>query len=126
MTTALAEQFGLPRPVGVAVTDVYPDAPAANAGIRVGDELLEIDGNSLDDLEETLRPALDESWRGYATYYVGSQLAGAVGSEVVLRLADVERHHSAEPILRVHNFFEQGMVAMRTQSRIDNAQAISE
>lgn len=54
MTTELAEQFGLPRPVGVAVTDVYPDSPAANAGIRVGDIILKVAGREIVD-QQALR-----------------------------------------------------------------------
>lgn len=54
MTPDLAEQFGLPRPIGVAVTDVYPDGPAAMAGIRVGDVILKVGGREIVD-EQALR-----------------------------------------------------------------------
>ncbi|MEO9903737.1 Do family serine endopeptidase [Nisaea sp.] len=54
MTPDLAEQFGLPRPVGVAVTDVYPDGPAANAGIRIGDVILKVSDREIVD-EQALR-----------------------------------------------------------------------
>jgi Do/DeqQ family serine protease len=54
MTSDLAEQFGLPRPIGVAVTDVYPDGPAAKAGIRVGDVILNVGGREIVD-EQALR-----------------------------------------------------------------------
>ena len=54
MTSDLAEQFGLPRPIGVAVTDVYPDGPAANAGIRIGDVILKVGGREIVD-EQALR-----------------------------------------------------------------------
>lgn len=54
MTSDLAEQFGLPRPIGVAVTDVYPDGPAASAGIRVGDVILKVGGKEIVD-EQALR-----------------------------------------------------------------------
>ncbi|MEQ8333306.1 Do family serine endopeptidase [Nisaea sp.] len=54
MTSDLAEQFGLPRPVGVAVTDVYPDGPAAGAGIRIGDVILKVSGREILD-EQSLR-----------------------------------------------------------------------
>jgi len=54
MTSDLAEQFGLPRPIGVAVTDVYPDGPAADAGIRIGDVILNVGGREIVD-EQALR-----------------------------------------------------------------------
>ncbi|WP_226886938.1 Do family serine endopeptidase [Nisaea nitritireducens] len=54
MTSDLAEQFGLPRPIGVAVTDVYPEGPAAKAGIRVGDVILKVGGREIVD-EQALR-----------------------------------------------------------------------
>ena len=54
MTSDLAEQFGLSRPMGVAVTDVYPDGPAAGAGIRVGDVILNVGGREIVD-EQALR-----------------------------------------------------------------------
>lgn len=40
----LAQSFGLDRPIGALVVEVYPDTPAAAAGLRPGDLILEFDG----------------------------------------------------------------------------------
>lgn len=42
-----AQKVGLPRPTGALVTDVVPGGPAASAGLRAGDVLLEVDGRPI-------------------------------------------------------------------------------
>ena len=54
VTNDSAVKLGLPRPVGVEVKDVAPDGPAAKAGVKAGDVILEIEGHEIDD-DEGLR-----------------------------------------------------------------------
>jgi serine protease Do len=49
VTFEVAQSLGLKRPIGVIVKQVYPDGPAARAGIRVGDVILSVDGHEVDD-----------------------------------------------------------------------------
>jgi serine protease Do len=48
ITPLLAEGLNLPHSYGVIVSDVLPDSPALQAGLRVGDVLLSIDGRMAD------------------------------------------------------------------------------
>jgi S1-C subfamily serine protease len=45
----IAESLGLARPTGVLVQTVAPDSPAAKAGVKVGDLILTVDGQVVDD-----------------------------------------------------------------------------
>lgn len=45
----MARAQGLSRPLGVMVTEVYPDGPAERAGLRRGDLVTEIDGREVYD-----------------------------------------------------------------------------
>ena len=47
----IAESMGLPRPTGALVVSVFEKGPAAEAGIRRGDVILEVDGQPVDDPE---------------------------------------------------------------------------
>ncbi|MEZ5667005.1 MAG: trypsin-like peptidase domain-containing protein [Alphaproteobacteria bacterium] len=51
VTSAMASAVGLARPFGALVTGVAPDSPAALAGLQVGDVLMSIDGNELENGE---------------------------------------------------------------------------
>src|SRR5829696_1998463 len=44
----IANGLGLERPTGVLVTSVYDKGPAADAGLKRGDAILEVDGQSVD------------------------------------------------------------------------------
>jgi RND family efflux transporter MFP subunit len=44
VTPALADQLSLPKNIGLLVTEVVPQSPAAKVGIQVNDVLLKIDG----------------------------------------------------------------------------------
>lgn len=47
MTQDLAASFGLQAPRGVVISGVVPEGPAAVAGLRPGDVLLEVDGRPI-------------------------------------------------------------------------------
>ena len=47
VTNDLAQAFGLDRPRGALVNEVYPDAAADDAGLRQGDIVLAIDGQDV-------------------------------------------------------------------------------
>jgi len=49
ITDEMAHSFGMDRPEGVVVTDVWPGGPAARAGISRGDVILTVDGEPVND-----------------------------------------------------------------------------
>jgi serine protease Do len=55
LTPALAKQLGLDDVAGVIVTDVEPNGPAAEAGIRRGDIIVELDQKSVDSAADLTR-----------------------------------------------------------------------
>lgn len=54
MTPDQAPHYGLPRPGGMVVTDVFPGTPAEKAGIRPGDALLAMGGQKVQDKAQFL------------------------------------------------------------------------
>jgi serine protease Do len=48
VTPSLAHQFGLNQGGGVLIGDVSPDTPAAKAGLKKGDVVLELNGRTID------------------------------------------------------------------------------
>jgi S1-C subfamily serine protease len=54
MTPDQMAHYGLPRPGGMVVTDVFPGTPAESAGIKVGDALLAIGGQKVQDKAQFL------------------------------------------------------------------------
>jgi membrane-associated protease RseP (regulator of RpoE activity) len=48
MTEELRDFFGAPKDAGILVSKVSKDSPAAKAGIRVGDVIVEVDGKRVD------------------------------------------------------------------------------
>ncbi|HXQ42560.1 MAG TPA: Do family serine endopeptidase [Candidatus Udaeobacter sp.] len=45
----MAEGLGLSHPTGVVVDEIYPDGPAARAGLQQGDVILAVNGKEVDD-----------------------------------------------------------------------------
>ena len=45
---ALAESFGMSKPIGALVARVLPDSPAQKAGVQVGDVIVEFDGKEVE------------------------------------------------------------------------------
>jgi serine protease Do len=72
VTGEIAQTLGLSRPGGVLVKSIYPGGPAANAGVRTGEVVLQVDGTDVDDMQGL-------------NYRVATHKAGEV---VRLRLAD--------------------------------------
>ncbi len=66
VTPDIAASLGLARPVGVLLTDVFPDGPAARAGLKRGDVITEVDGRAVDD-DEALRFRI-------ATHQIGTNI----------------------------------------------------
>lgn len=48
----LAESFGLEKPMGALINEVFADSPAEQAGIEPGDIVIKYDGKSVDSIEE--------------------------------------------------------------------------
>jgi serine protease Do len=55
LTEELAESFGLKKARGALVTDVEDDSPARKAGLQRGDIILEINGQTLENLSDLPR-----------------------------------------------------------------------
>jgi S1-C subfamily serine protease len=49
VSSEIAGSLGLSRPQGLVVTEIYPDSPAARAGIRQGDVITAVDGAEIND-----------------------------------------------------------------------------
>jgi Do/DeqQ family serine protease len=51
VTADIARSIGLVRPEGVLIKSVYPGGPIANAGLKVGDAVIAVDGTEVDDMQ---------------------------------------------------------------------------
>jgi serine protease Do len=63
VTPVLAQQFGLSKPGGALVSGLKPDAPAAKAGLRDGDVILELNGQPVESAND-LRLRVSQSAPG--------------------------------------------------------------
>jgi Do/DeqQ family serine protease len=82
ITPEIAASLGLSHPEGVLIKEVAPGSPAAQAGMRAGDVLLEIDGHAIDD-PESLRfrvATLPVDGKARLTLWRGGQQQEAVAA----------------------------------------------
>jgi serine protease Do len=63
LTNQLAEYFGVPDGKGLLISDVRADSPAAKAGLKAGDVIVEIDGQKVERTTDLIR-ALNEKKEG--------------------------------------------------------------
>ncbi len=111
---ALAQQFGLDRPEGMALVDVHPASPFAKAGLRVGDVLLSINGHSVNGPAEML---YHMSVLGVGSDAEVDYLRG--GKRLAARIAMIEAPESpARNTLKLDN---KGPLQGLTLSRINPA-----
>ena len=51
VTSDIAKSLGRARPGGVLIKDIYPNGPLAQAGVKSGDVVLNVDGMAVDDFQ---------------------------------------------------------------------------
>ena len=51
VTSDIAQSLGRARPGGVLIKDIYPNGPLAQAGVKSGDVVLNVDGMAVDDFQ---------------------------------------------------------------------------
>jgi serine protease Do len=91
LTPELASSFGVQRTRGALINEVLPEGPAAKAGVRSGDIVLEVQGREVKEGKDLLRAVL--------TYPVGEKIAVTVlrdGQQKKLTVVTTERPDSRE------------------------------
>ncbi|WP_454916923.1 Do family serine endopeptidase [Xanthobacter sediminis] len=126
VTPDIADSLGLPRPTGALVQEVAPASPAAKAGLKVGDLVVSVEGQGIDD-PESLNYRL-------ATRPIGSRAAlglnrgGRVESVVVVLESAPETPPREEIQLRARSPFGGATVvnlspAVAEEMRVDGPAA---
>ena len=97
LNQVLAESFGLKRPEGALVAAIEPDSPAAKAGLKAGDVILQIDGVAISEagsLSSHIGLAKPGDrvrltvWRDHASRDLPVTLAAARGSAQAANMPD--------------------------------------
>jgi serine protease Do len=87
ITPAIAAALHLPRDWGVVLADVYPNSPAANAGLRINDVILSLDGKPMENGRQFDVNIYRRPIGGAANLEVGRGL-----QRLTVRVQVVERH----------------------------------
>src|SRR3984885_12849005 len=93
VTPALAKEFGLSKPGGALVSGLKPDAPAARAGLRNGDVILELNGQPIESAND-LRLRISQTAPGSSVKLEVSR--GGKTQNMDVTLAELPPDKSAE------------------------------
>jgi S1-C subfamily serine protease len=93
ITPSLAESLNLVRNYGVIVSDVWPGGPAEEAGLKVGDSLVSVDGQPADNL-----PTVNYNFRLRDTSDKVQLVVLREGKEQSLSVAPVEQRSEFDSI----------------------------
>jgi Do/DeqQ family serine protease len=91
----IANGLGLERPTGVLVTSVYDKGPAAEAGLKRGDAILSVDGQSVDNPDSFGYRFTLKGTQGQAPLTV---LRGGKQTTIQVRLMPPPENPSREPV----------------------------
>jgi serine protease DegS len=89
VSATTARQYGLPK-AGVAVSNVYKESPALEAGVRPGDIIESIDGQPVKSSQDT-RARIASRKPGTRLRLGGTSMQGATPFSVDLEVADARR-----------------------------------
>jgi serine protease Do len=93
VTPLLAKEFGLSKPGGALISGLKPDAPAAKAGLRDGDVILQLNGQPVESAND-LRLRISQTAPG-ATVKLGISRDGKT-QDVSVTLAELPPDATAE------------------------------
>jgi serine protease Do len=93
VTPALAKEFGLSKPGGALVSGLKPDAPAARAGLKNGDVILELNGQPIESAND-LRLRISQTAPGSSVKLEVSR--GGKTQNMDVTLAELPPDKSAE------------------------------
>jgi Do/DeqQ family serine protease len=91
----LSESLGLERPAGALIADMDPRGPAAEAGLKRGDVIVSVDGQSADDPEAVGYRLATKPLGGQATL---GALRGSKKVAAQIRLAPAPENPPREPV----------------------------
>jgi membrane-associated protease RseP (regulator of RpoE activity) len=97
LTAQLGDYFGVKDGRGVLVTDVRENTPAANAGLKAGDVIIEVDGQKIDNLP-ALVTEIDKKPEGAVTLKV---IRNRGEQTITVMLEKNERRSTIRPRARI-------------------------
>ncbi len=93
LTPALAKEFGISKPGGALISGLKPDAPAAKAGLKDGDVILQLNGQPVESAND-LRLRISQTAPG-STVKLGISRDGKT-QDVSVTLAELPQDGTAE------------------------------
>jgi serine protease Do len=132
LTPDLAASFGAESQKGVLVSEVTPDSPAARAGLKSGDIVLEVDGRTVDSPGDVARavglaaPGRKTKltlWRDTAKTTVDVVLGEAPGERLASRLGFEVRPLTPELARELDRRSTQGVVVTHVEDGTPAAEA---
>jgi serine protease Do len=132
LTPELAASFGAEGKTGVLVSEVTPDSPAAKAGLKAGDIVLDVDGRKVDSPGDVARavglaaPGRRTKltlWRDKAQRTVDVVLGAVPGERHGSRLGFEVRPLTAELARELNRWSTDGVVVTRVEDGTAAAEA---